>query len=245
MDSSYITCLDTVARTRKIICDCTALNTRIFKLTFENFFAWKRRALSFIHVVKLTWNGMILVLYFGSIDVERGGTNTKERESWCNWRPHGVNRNETRASKLCVRVSAKTRGWKKQQTSPAHWSSNNGSFMCNHRRNGGCRRNALFDPKKWGLTRAKRISYSSRPTRIPRFLWTVFTRIRNGSNQKELNLFRPFLSSDGDREEIIYLFASLHLFFFFFSKDFYWLENWSLNKILIFDIGTSLSLVIM
>lgn len=216
MDSSYITCLDTVARTRKIICDCTALNTRKFKLTFENFFAWKRRALSFVHVVKLTWNGMILVLYFGSIDVERGGANTKERESWCNWRPHGVNRNETRASKLCVRVSAKTRGWKKQQTSPAHWSSNNGSFMCNHRRNGGCRRNALFDPKKWDLTRAKRISYSSRPTRIPRFLWTVFTRIRNGSNQKELNLFRPFLSSDGDREEIIYLFASLHLFFFFF-----------------------------
>lgn len=136
--------------------------------------------------------------------------------TWSGWR------NETRASKLCVRVSAKTRGWKKQQTSPAHWSSNNGSFMCNHRRNGGCRRNALFDPEKRGLTRAKRISCSSRPTRIPRFPWTVFTRIRNGSNQRELNLFRSFLSSDGDREEIIYLSASLHFsFFFFFSKDFY------------------------
>lgn len=221
MDSSYITCFDTctVARTRRIIWLHSSEHGKIqAHIRFENFFAWKQRALSSVHVVKLMWNGMILVLYFASIDVARGGANTKERESWCNWRPHGVDRNETRASKLCVRVSAKTRGWKKQQTSPAHWSSNNGSFMCNHRRNRGCRRNALFDPKKRGLTRAKRISCSSRPTRISRFLWTVFTRIRNGSNQRELNLFRPFLSSDRDREEIIYLLASLHFSTFFFLK---------------------------
>lgn len=221
MDSSYITCFDTctVARTRRILWLHSSEHGKIqAHIRFENFFAWKQRALSSVHVVKLMWNGMILVLYFASIDVARGGANTKERESWCNWRPHGVDRNETRASKLCVRVSAKTRGWKKQQTSPAHWSSNNGSFMCNHRRNRGCRRNALFDPKKRGLTRAKRISCSSRPTRISRFLWTVFTRIRNGSNQRELNLFRPFLSSDRDREEIIYLLASLHFSTFFFLK---------------------------
>lgn len=238
MDSSYITCFDTctVARTRRIM-------VRLHSFERENSSShpiWKFLRLETARTVTCSrgkidvkWNDFSVI--FCSIDVERDGANTKERESWCNWRPHGVDRNETRASKLCVRVSVKTRGWKKQQTSPAHWSSNNGSFMCNHRRNRGCRRNALFDPKKRGLTRAKRISCSSRPTRISRFLWSVFTRIRNGSNQRELNLFRPFLFSDRDREEIIYLIRVIAFFCFFFflkisidSKIKFWTKFWFL-----------------
>lgn len=96
-----------------------------------------------------------------------------ERASCYDWQPHGRKNAAGNArecsGELCVRVSANAR-LEKAPALTAHRSSNNGSFMCNHRET-RMLANALFDPDRDDLTRAEDfiLNVALAPTRILRF----------------------------------------------------------------------------
>lgn len=81
--------------------NCTALNTGKFKLTFDLKISSPRNGARYPcsrGKSDAKWNDSRVIFCF----VERGDANTKEQESWCNWRPHGVDGGTKRARANCV-----------------------------------------------------------------------------------------------------------------------------------------------